>query len=195
MISRIRGTLTVRDLDRAEVTTAGGVAYEASIPLSVFERLPRLGEEVELRTHLAVREDAHVLYGFLEEEERTVFRRLLGASGIGPRLALAMMSALSAEQLVRSIRERDVTALTSISGVGKKTAERLVVDLAGKLDDVAFAAGGVGRRTPDTEEAMRALQALGLSVPEADRAVHAVLKAHGPLPAPELIRHALARRG
>ena len=193
MISRIRGELLVRDLERVEVMTSGGVAYELLIPTTVYERLPRLGEEVTLRVFHLIREDSQALYGFLDGTERTVFQRLLLANGVGPKLALAILSSLSAEQLVRAVRERNVATLTGVSGVGKKTAERLVVDLQGKLDDVAFSPTGVGSRVPGMEEALRALTTLGLSMPEADRAVRAVIQEQGALPAPELIRQALAR--
>ena len=193
MISRVRGELVLRDLERVEVMTAAGVAYEVFIPTSVFERLPRLGEEVTLRTYHLVREDAQLLFGFLEEVERTVFSRLLGATGVGPRLALGLLSAMSAEQLVRAVRNRDVAVLTAVSGVGKKTAERIAIELSGKLDDIAFAPSALGARVPGLEEALRALVALGVTQPDADRAVRAVVAEHGALSAPELIRHALAR--
>lgn len=193
MISRIRGELLVRDLERVEVMTQGGVAYELFIPTTVYERLPKLGEQVTLRVSHVIREDSQTLYGFVDGTERTVFQRLLGANGVGPKLALAMLSAMSAEALVRAVRERNVPALTAVSGVGKKTAERLVVDLGGKLDDIAFSPSGVGARVPGLEEALRALTALGLSMGEADRAVRGVVQEQGPLPAPELIRQALAR--
>ncbi|HET6763100.1 MAG TPA: Holliday junction branch migration protein RuvA [Longimicrobiaceae bacterium] len=193
MISRIRGELLVRDLERVEVMTPGGVAYELLIPTTVYERLPRLGEEVTLRVFHLIREDSQSLFGFLDGTERTVFQRLLLANGVGPKLALGILSSLSAEQLVRAIRERNVATLTAVSGVGKKTAERLVVDLQGKLDDVAFSPTGIGSRVPGMEEALRALTTLGLSVPEADRAVRAVIQEQGALPAAELIRQALAR--
>lgn len=193
MISRIRGTLVARELNRAEVLTPGGVAYEVEIPTSVYERLPAAGGEVELRTFQVVREDALLLFGFLEEGERTLFSRLISTSGVGPRLALALLSALPAHALARAVRERNVAALTAVSGVGKKTAERLVLELAGKLDGLAFAAPGGVARAPGMEEAVRALVVLGLSAPEAERAVQAVLQEQGPLPAQELIRAALAR--
>jgi len=193
VISRVRGELVLRDLERVEVMTAAGVAYEVFIPTSVFERLPRLGEEVTLRTYHLVREDAQLLFGFLEEVERTVFSRLLGATGVGPRLALGLLSAMSAEQLVRAVRNRDVAVLTAVSGVGKKTAERIAIELSGKLDDIAFAPSALGARVPGLEEALRALVALGVTQPDADRAVRAVVAEHGALSAPELIRHALAR--
>src|SRR4051812_11807472 len=161
MISRVRGELILRDLERVEVLTAGGVAYEVHIPTTVFERLPKLGEQVTLRTFHVVREDAQLLFGFLEEVERTVFSRLLAASGIGPRLALGLLSAMSAERLVTVIRNRDVASLTAVSGVGKKTAERIAVELSNKLDDLAFAPSGIAARTPGIDEALRALVVLG----------------------------------
>lgn len=191
MISRIRGVLVARDLERVEVMTTGGVAYEVFIPRTVFERLPRLEQEVELRTFQVFREDAVLLFGFLDDAERTVFARLLGASGVGPRLALSMLSALSAERLVRSIRNRDLPALTAVTGVGKRTAERLILDLAGKLDDLAFAPSGMAPGVPGAEEAIRALSVLGFPTPDAERAVMRTIEEQGALPAQELIRAAL----
>jgi Holliday junction DNA helicase RuvA len=194
MISRVRGELILRDLERVEVLTAGGVAYEVHIPTTVFERLPRLGEEVTLRTFHLVREDAQLLFGFLEEVERTVFSRLLAASGVGPRLALGLLSAMSAERLVHAIRNRDVASLTAVSGVGKKTAERIAVELSNKLDDLAFAPSGLAARTPGIDEALRALVALGITQGDAERAVRAVATERGnDLTSAELIRLALAK--
>jgi Holliday junction DNA helicase RuvA len=194
LISRIHGTLLARDLERVEVLTAGGVAYEVAVPLGVFERLPRIGEPVELRIYQVVREDAMLLFGFLDEAERTVFTRLLGASGVGPRLALALLSTLPAHRLVRAIQERDLASLTTVPGVGKKTAERLALELSGKLDDIAFPTAGVGARAPGVEEAVRALTVLGFSPADAERAVHEAIGAGAAAGgAQELIRAALAR--
>ncbi len=193
MITRIRGELLVRDLERVEVMTSGGVGYEISIPTTVFERLPRLGEQVTIRTYHLVREDAVMLFGFLDDTEKTVFTRLLSINGVGPRLALAMLSSMTAESVVRAVRERNVAALTAVSGVGKKTAERVVLELTGKLDDIAFAAGALGQRAPAAEEALRALTALGVTQGDADRAVRAVIQEKGSLSAPDLIREALGR--
>jgi Holliday junction DNA helicase RuvA len=193
MISRIRGELIVRDLERVEVMTSGGVAYEISIPTTVFERLPRLGEQVTIRTYHLVREDAVMLFGFLDDTEQTVFTRLLGVNMVGPRLALGLLSALTAEQVVRAVRERNAPALTAVSGVGKKTGERIVLELTGKLDDIAFASSALGQRAPAAEEALRALTALGVTTADADRAVRSVVQEKGSLSAPELIREALAR--
>lgn len=192
MISRIQGTLLVRDLDRIEVMTPGGVAYEMPIPRTVYERLPAVGKEVTLRTYQVVREDAVLLYGFLEDSERLVFARLLTASGVGPRLALALLSALPAGRLVRAIREKDIAALTAVTGVGRKTAERLALDLASRLDDVA-APTGQGSAGAAVEEAIRALTVLGFTAPDADRAVREATREEGPLPAQDLIRAALSR--
>ncbi len=192
MISRIQGTLIARELDRAEVMTPGGVGYEVHIPRSVFERLPPAGRDVTFRTYLVVREDAHLLYGFLEEVERQVFARLLTASGVGPRLALSLLSALPAGRLVRAIRERDIAALTAVSGVGRKTAERLALDLASKLDDIAVPTSG-GPQGAGVEEALRALTVLGFPLADAERAVRETLREEGPLTAQELIRAALTR--
>lgn len=193
MITRIRGELLVRDLERVEVMTAGGVAYEIAIPTTVFERLPRLGEQVTIRTFHLVREDAEMLFGFLDDTEKTVFTRLLTINGVGPRLALALLSALTAEQVVRAVRERNAAALTAVSGVGKKTAERVVLELTGKLDDLAFASSAMGSRAPAAEEALRALAALGVTQADADRAVRAAIQEKGALAAPDLIREALGR--
>lgn len=192
MITRIRGELLVRDLERVEVMTAGGVAYEIAIPTTVFERLPRLGEQVTIRTYQLVREDSVMLFGFLDETEKTVFTRLLGVNMVGPRMALGLLSALTAEQVVRAVRERNAAALTAVSGVGKKTGERIVLELTGKLDDLAFASS-IGQRAPAAEEALRALTALGVTQTDADRAVRAAIQEKGNLPAPDLIREALGR--
>ncbi|CAN5301028.1 Holliday junction branch migration protein RuvA [soil metagenome] len=193
MISRLRGTLLTRDLERVEVMTVGGIAYEVWVPLPALERLPRAGEEVELRTYQVVREDSLTLYGFPDEAGRTVFARLLTAPGVGPRLALALVSALSPAGVVRAVRDRNTAALTAVSGVGKKTAERLILDLGGKLDDIPVAAIGRGPAAPAAGEAVRALIGLGLAAGEAERTVAEVVAEEGALPAADLVRSALAR--
>lgn len=193
MISRIRGVLVARAVDRVEVMTPGGVGYTIEIPTPVYERLPAPGEPVELITHQVVREDALLLFGFLEEAEKTLFTRLVAASGVGPRLAIALLSALPPHSLVRAIRNRDVAALTSVSGVGKKTAERVVLELSGKVDDLVLVGPSGSPQPAGAEEALRALVVLGLAPAEAERVVRAVVQERGPLPADELIRAALAR--
>jgi Holliday junction DNA helicase RuvA len=193
MISRVRGVLLRREMELAEVMTAGGVGYELEIPLSVYERLPREGAEVELRTHYLVRQDGVALYGFLEAGERALFARLITASGIGPRLALAMLSTLSAERLVRAIRERDIPALRQVPGLGTKKAERLALELGDKLDDLAFAAAEPRPEGRAAEEAVRALVALGYSPTQAAAAVRQALDERAALEGAELIKAALAK--
>lgn len=196
MISRLKGTLLARETDRVEVETPGGVVYEVEIPFMILDRLPREGHPVELRTVHLVREDSAALYGFLEPHERTLFLRLLGASGVGAKLALAMMSTFTARRLARALAEKDLTALVQVPGVGRKTAERLALELADKVQDLAVGPEGGGATPPGAEEAVAALVALGMSFGDADRAVRAVLEEAGPggLPPEALIRKALARR-
>ena len=197
MISRIRGTLLRRDLTSCELMTAAGIAYEVEIPLTVFERLPKEGAEIELRTYQVFREDAQAIYGFLEESERAVFARLLTASGVGPKLALAMLSRYAPDRLVRAITEREIATLRQIPGLGTKKAERLVLELGDKLQDLAFATAatprpdGAGARGRAAEEAVAALVALGYSTGEATRAVRAALDEHTGLGGVDLIKAAL----
>jgi len=198
VISHVAGTLLAKALDRVEIMTAGGVAYEMSVPLSVYETLPVVGETVGLHTYLVVKEDGWQLFGFATGYERKVFQRVLDAKGVGPALALGMLSTLSAERLVRAIRERDIVTLQSVPRVGRKKAEQLVLDLADKLDDVQVVApSGVGRTEgPAAEDAIRALVSLGYSMGDADRAVRGALDDGGRgMNAPELIRRALAKFG
>jgi holliday junction DNA helicase RuvA len=195
VISRVRGVLATRDLGVVEVATPGGVTYELEIPLTVFERLPREGTEVELRVFQVVREDAITLYGFLDARERAVFARLLTASGVGPRLALGMLSAMAPEKLVRAILERDVTALRRIPGLGTKKAERLVLELADRLDDLAAATAGPTAEGRTAEDAVGTLVALGYSAPEASAAVRRALDGSGQLEGIALIKAALGTLG
>jgi holliday junction DNA helicase RuvA len=199
VISQISGTLALKDLDRVEVLTPGGVGYELLIPLGVFEALPKVGEPVQLHTHLVVKEDGWQLYGFGSLHERRVFQRVLAAKGVGPALALGMLSTLTAERLVRAIREKDIPTLQSVPRVGRKKAEQLILDLADKLDELQSSGvpSGVGRGTgPGAEDAIRALVSLGYTTADAEKAVRGVLDggAKG-MSAPELIRAALARIG
>jgi Holliday junction DNA helicase RuvA len=190
--------LLTKALDRVEIMTSGGVGYELSVPLSVYETLPKLGEAVRLHTYLVVKEDGWQLFGFSSAFERQVFHRVLDAKGVGPALALGLLSTLSAERLVRAIREKDVVTLQSVPRVGRKKAEQLVLDLADKLDDVqVVSASGVSRgEGPAAEDAIRALVSLGYSMPDAERAVRGALDDGGRgMGAPELIRRALAKVG
>lgn len=192
MISRIRGTLLRRELDSAEVMTQGGVAYQVSIPLSVFEGLPPEGSDVELITYQVVREDSIELFGFLHDGDRRLFARLLTASGVGPRLALSMLSTLPPQRLVRAIVDKDIAALRQVPGLGVKKAEKLAVELADRLDDLAVAVAGTRAEGRTAEDAVGALVALGYSHSEATEAVRAALDADGRIQGVELIRAALA---
>jgi holliday junction DNA helicase RuvA len=184
-----------KDLDRVEIMTAGGTAYELAIPLSVYETLPKVGDDAALHTHLVVREDGWQLFGFASVTEKRVFQRLLTASGIGPALAIGMLSTLSADRLVRAIRAKDLPTLQGVPRVGRKKAERLILDLADKLDDVQADTTGITR--PDgggADDAVRALVSLGYASLDAEKAVRLALDEGGRgLPAPELIRRALAK--
>ena len=198
MIAHIAGTLLAKALDRVEIMTAAGVGYELLVPLSVYETLPKVGDTVRLHTYLVVKEDGWQLFGFARAFERQLFQRVLGAKGVGPALALGLLSTLSAERLVRAIREKDIVTLQSVPRVGRKKAEQLVLDLADKLDDVQVATtGGVGRSEgAAAEDATRALVSLGYSTGDAERAVRGALDDGGRgMTAPELIRRALAKVG
>ena len=197
MISRLKGILLTRDPEMVEVETAGGVVYQVEVPLTVLERLPTPGNPVELRTAQVVSESSAALYGFIEEVERALFRRLLTAPGVGPKMALGMMSAYRADRLARALVEKDLAALQQISGVGRKKAEKIVLELSDKVADLAVvipgvttAPGGAG-----AQEAVRALVALGFSFADADRAVRRALEdgASGAA-AEEITRRALANR-
>jgi Holliday junction DNA helicase RuvA len=174
------------------------VGYELAIPLSVYETLPKLGDEAALHTHLVVRDDGWLLFGFGSAFEKRVFQRLLTANGVGPALALGMLSTLSAERLVRAIRERDIATLQGVPRVGRKKAERLILDLADKLDDVQVDVSG-GAPRPEgvgAEDAIRALASLGYTTADAEKAVRAALDQGGRgMSAPELIRLALTKVG
>jgi len=195
MISHITGRLAAKDLDRVEVLTPGGVGYELFIPLSVYESLPKVGETAALHTYLVVKEDGWQLFGFATAFERRVFQRVLAAKGVGPALALGMLSTLSAERVVRAIREKDLATLQSVPRVGRKKAEQLILDLADKLDDVQVDTGGAPRPGgTGVDDAIRALVSLGYTTGEAEKAVRAVVDANGrAMSAPELIRASLAK--
>ena len=197
MISHITGLLTSKDIDRIDVMTSGGVGYELMIPLGVFETLPKQGEKVSLHTYLVVKEDAWQLFGFSSVFERRLFQKLLTANGVGPSLALGLMSALSATRLVRAIQEKDIPTLQGVPRVGRKKAERLILDLADKLDGIGGEDSGSTRVAGGAaEDAMRALVSLGYTNADAEKGVRGALDAGGSgLSAAELIRAALAKLG
>jgi len=195
MISRLRGTLLTRTSERVEIATDGGVVYQVDIPLTVFQLLPAEGEALEMRTVQVVREDAVALYGFLDETHREMFKRLLSAKGVGAKVALAMLSVYRAPRLARALVEKDLDALVQVPGVGKKTAERIALELADRVADLAVGAtgdAGDGVRTR-AKEAISALVSLGFSFADADHAVRAVLDEDDSLDVGELIRRSLAR--
>ena len=180
MISRISGKLAGHALDRIEVMTAGGLAYEVLVPLGVIESLPPLGSEVSLHTAMVVREDAWLLFGFATADDRRLFQRVMGTTGVGPALAMNLLSTLTAERLVRAVRDGDLATLTRVPRVGKKLTERLVLELRDKLDAAADAgvssAGGKAAPAGPGADAVRALLALGYAPADADRAVKATLE-------------------
>jgi Holliday junction DNA helicase RuvA len=197
MIARVTGNLVAKDLDAIEVMTSGGVAYELAIPLNVYESLPRVGEDVMLHTSLVVKEDSWQLFGFTSVFEKRLFEILLTANGVGPALAIGLLSALSPTRLIRAIREKDIPTLQSVPRVGRKKAERLILDLADKLDRLGETTGVAGApASAAADDAMRALVSLGYSSADAERGVRAALDAGGGgKPATELIRTALAKLG
>jgi Holliday junction DNA helicase RuvA len=183
-----------REAGTVEVETSGGVVYEVEVPLKVEERLPRVGEAIELRTVHVTREDSVSLYGFLEPHERELFKRLLRATGVGPNLALSMLSAFSAGRLAQALAEKDLAALTQVSGVGKKKAERIALELSEKVRDLALTSGGESGVPPGAEGAVSALVALGFSVTAAHEAVRDALREDESLSTEGLIRAALSNR-
>jgi Holliday junction DNA helicase RuvA len=198
MIGSLRGRLTVKQPPQLLIEV-GGVGYELEAPMSTFYALPAPGEEIRLLTHLVVREDAQVLYGFVREEERRLFRLLIKVSGVGPKIALAILSGSDAEAFASCIAAGDTASLIRIPGVGRKTAERLILELrdrvtvdAGATPTLGEAVGGGPRG-----EALAALSALGYRPAEATRMVDAAVgeggagAADAPTSTEEIIRRAL----
>ena len=196
MIGRLRGEIVAKRPPHLLVDVSG-VGYELEAPMSTFYDLPAVGAAVVLHTHLVVREDAHVLYAFAREAERALFRSLLRVSGVGPKMALAILSGMNADEFARCVQRDDTAALSRLPGIGKKTAERLIIEMRdrlARLDDEAFAVAvrpqATGAGAPSAlEDAVSALIALGYKAPEASRMVRAVA-AEG-LASEELIRAAL----
>ncbi|MFO1397932.1 MAG: Holliday junction branch migration protein RuvA [Burkholderiales bacterium] len=170
MIGRLAGVL-VEKAPPQVLLDVHGVAYEVDVPMSTFYNLPATGQPVTLFTHLVVREDAHLLYGFGTENERRAFRQLLKITGIGARTALSVLSGLSVAELAQAVTLQEVGRLTRIPGIGKKTAERLLLELKDKLGADLTTAVGVHRAPPATSDILHALLALGYSEKEAVAAV------------------------
>lgn len=182
MIGRLRGRIVSRQPPFL-LLEVNGVGYEIEAPMSTFYVLPEGDAEVTLHTHLSVREDAHVLYGFAREADRTLFRALLKVSGVGGKMALGVLSGMTAEEFSQAVQAGDLAALTRLPGVGKKTAERLVVEMRDKLDKIGIlptgGGGVVGPATAPTgadQDAVSALVVLGYRPPEASRMVSKVFE-------------------
>jgi len=183
MIGRIRGSLVHKQAP-VILVEVGGVGYELHVPMTTLFRLPELGSEVALVTHFVVREDAQLLYGFIEEGDRSLFRELIKVSGVGPKLALTILSGMDAHSFARCVQRDDLSALVALPGVGKKTAERLLVEMRGKLQDwlqrtehAQGHADGAVTLAPLTDivaDAEGALISLGYKPQEASRMVAAV---------------------
>jgi Holliday junction DNA helicase RuvA len=166
MIGRIAGLLVAKNPPQVLVE-AGGVGYDIDVPMSTFYNLPATGERTVLLTHLVVREDAHILYGFGTEPERSAFRQLIRISGVGARTALSVLSGMSVNDLAQAVATQDGARLTKVPGIGKKTAERLLLELKGKLADVIPGAGATGAAAGGGNDVLNALLALGYSEKEA----------------------------
>jgi Holliday junction DNA helicase RuvA len=170
MIAHLRGKLIFKQPGQA-IVEAGGVGYDVAISVPTFTALPSLGAEASLHIHTQVSDDAIALYGFLESIEKRLFERLITVSGVGPKLAIKMLSGLSSDRTVQAIRAQDHAQLTRIPGVGKKLAERLVVELKDKLDDFAVAPVASAVRGVAVEDVLSALVNLGYQRPAAEKAI------------------------
>ena len=160
MINRILGIIVEKNPSTV-IVDVGGVGYEIGIPVSTFAKLPKIGEKVLLYTHFYIREDSHQLFGFLEEMERSLFGKIIKVSGIGPRVGLAILSTISPKSLISYIERRNLENLCQIPGIGKKTAERMILELNGKIETVSES-----ESANNNEELVQALLALGYSEKE-----------------------------
>jgi Holliday junction DNA helicase RuvA len=197
MIGRLRGILAEKQAP-ALLIDVNGVGYEVDAPMSTFYDLPEIGQEVILHTHLVVREDSQTLYGFATEGERSLFRSLIKVNGVGAKLALTILSGVSALDFIRCVEQEDAASLTKLPGVGKKTAERLIIEMKDRIKDLEGSGGkivsmpGEIKTVVDNaiEDAVSALIALGYKPPEASRMVRAVDN-NAELASEEIIRLAL----
>ena len=200
MIGRIRGILIEKQPTDIQVEVAG-IAYEVQVPMSTLFKLPEVGDAVTLHTHFVVREDAQQLFGFIELKDKTLFRTLIKVNGVGPKMALGILSSVDSDALVGLVLSNDIAALVAMPGIGKKTAERLVIELRDKIKDWETAAGsaamtGAKPASPNAASAAReaetALVSLGYKLPQAARAIAAVQKDRPEIvSSEELIRFAL----
>jgi len=199
MIGRLTGEI-VHKQPPFLMLEVNGVGYELEAPMSTFYDLPAIGERTTLLTHLVVREDAHILYAFTADAERTLFRTLLKVTGVGAKMALAILSGMNASQFARCVQHQDAASLTRLPGIGKKTAERLIVELRDRVDRIEGAGGGVRlpanapaavRAEDPAGDAIDALVALGYKPQDAQRMVRGV--AADGMSSEQLIREALKR--
>ena len=196
MIAYLRGTLLEKHPNQA-IVDAGGVGYDVTIPISTYASLPEAGSEVRLRIHTHVREDALALYGFLTQDEKVLFERLIAVSGIGPKVGITVLSGLPVADLIAAIRGGEVDRLVRIPGVGKKTAERIILELRDKLPAVAAEAaaaaapGGRAGLSALDQDVLSALMNLGCSAAAAETAVRRAKAAGGPGEFEPLFRRAL----
>ena len=192
MIALLRGSLLEKHPNQAIVET-GGVGYDVTIPVSTYTHLPDPGAEVRLRIHTHVREDALALYGFLTQDERALFEKLIGVSGIGPKLAVTILSGLAAPELIGAIRRGEVERLVRIPGIGKKTAERMVLELRDKLPATpASTVPAVAAMSAVEEDVLSALMNLGYQRPAAEKALTVAMKGAKEHSFDALFREALA---
>lgn len=197
MIGRLRGQIIAKHPPQVLIDV-GGVGYEVEAPMSTFYDLPAAGEPVTLITHLVVREDAHVLYGFLREQDRALFRNLLKVTGVGAKMALAILSGMDAQRFALCVEQEDLTALSRLPGIGKKTAQRLVMEMKDRVANLGGTPGVIGTARPALaaarkdalSDAVSALVALGYRPADANRMVRAVA---GTTPAPELTSEEIIR--
>ncbi|MCW8856506.1 MAG: Holliday junction branch migration protein RuvA [Kangiella sp.] len=200
MIGRIRGTLIEKIPPFVIIETSAGVGYEIQVPMTTFYQLPEEGEQAILSTHMSISENLHALYGFISTKDRALFRELIKVNGVGPKLALAILSGMETDEFVMTVHDGNVDRLVKLPGVGKKTAERLLVEMSDRLKDWSISAGlstsqpseaniVQTAKTDASQEAISALIALGYKPPIASKAVAQV--AQDEMKSEELIRLAL----
>lgn len=183
MIGRLRGILIEKKPPEILVDI-GGLTYEVQVPMSTAYLLPEVGKELQLHTHFVVREDAQLLYGFFEEKDKTLFRALIRVNGVGPKMALTILSGMDADEFVRTVQNDDVSAMVNMPGIGKKTAERLIVEMRDRLKEWSSApsnndaAGQANTGSSISKDAETALLALGYKPQQASKAISQVLKQH-----------------
>ena len=197
MIGRIRGVLVDKKPPEIQIDVAG-ICYEVQVPMSTLYQLPDVGTELTLHTHFVVREDAQLLYGFYEEKDKAMFRSLIKVNGVGPKMALGILSSMEADEFVRAVRSNDINARVKMPGIGKKTAERLLIEMRDKLNDWGPAAQAVGdgaapaSTSSMNHDAETALVSLGYKPQQAAHAIAQVLKANPQISdSQELIRQSL----